>query len=272
MDVPSGRRPGGGGCPGRPGEFGNHLRSAGRPDPGHRPGTAVDGQPGRLRRGGPHRLEPGGLCRPGTSCPTASGPAGACGSRWNCSICSPPRMNGDGRLWLRRWSRRFARSLAETRRYMEAHLDEPLTISGPEPPGLSLRHHLQGGLPPPVRPARSHLAAAAADGAGGGAAAHVRSKLWKGGQSGGYTQRQSIYRRFPAAIWRDAGPIPKKCLNRHYSADLDDTGGMSAIIFKYAKRLACFRQEEILMKQHRFWAWGAVICMVMVMITGYKRK
>ena len=24
------------------------------------------------------------------------------------------------------------------------------------------------------------------------------------------------------------------------------------------------------MKQHRFWAWGAVICMVMVMITGYK--
>ena len=23
------------------------------------------------------------------------------------------------------------------------------------------------------------------------------------------------------------------------------------------------------MKQHRFWAWGAVICMVMVMITGY---
>ena len=26
------------------------------------------------------------------------------------------------------------------------------------------------------------------------------------------------------------------------------------------------------MKQHRFWAWGAVICMVMVMITGYKRK
>ena len=33
-----------------------------------------------------------------------------------------------------------------------------------------------------------------------------------------------------------------------------------------------FQQEEILMKQHHFWAWGAVICMVMVMITGYKRK
>ena len=27
------------------------------------------------------------------------------------------------------------------------------------------------------------------------------------------------------------------------------------------------------MKQHRFWAWGAVICMVMVMITDvYKRQ
>ena len=24
------------------------------------------------------------------------------------------------------------------------------------------------------------------------------------------------------------------------------------------------------MKQHRFWAWGAVICLLMVMITGYK--
>ena len=22
------------------------------------------------------------------------------------------------------------------------------------------------------------------------------------------------------------------------------------------------------MKQHRFWAWGAVICMIMVMVTG----
>lgn len=29
---------------------------------------------------------------------------------------------------------------------------------------------------------------------------------------------------------------------------------------------------EMSMKQHRFWAWGAVICMIMVMITGYKRK
>ncbi|MEQ2521211.1 hypothetical protein WMO24_12335 [Ruthenibacterium sp. CLA-JM-H11] len=28
----------------------------------------------------------------------------------------------------------------------------------------------------------------------------------------------------------------------------------------------------IAVKQHRFWAWGAVICMIMVMVTGYKRK
>ena len=34
-----------------------------------------------------------------------------------------------------------------------------------------------------------------------------------------------------------------------------------------------FRQVEVIpMKQHRFWAWGAVFCMVMVMLTGYKRK
>lgn len=28
----------------------------------------------------------------------------------------------------------------------------------------------------------------------------------------------------------------------------------------------------IAMKQHRFWAWGAVICMIMALVTGYKRK
>ena len=26
------------------------------------------------------------------------------------------------------------------------------------------------------------------------------------------------------------------------------------------------------MKQHRFWAWGAVICMVMAIATGYRRR
>ena len=26
------------------------------------------------------------------------------------------------------------------------------------------------------------------------------------------------------------------------------------------------------MKSHKFWAWAAVFCMLMVMITGYKRK
>ena len=31
-------------------------------------------------------------------------------------------------------------------------------------------------------------------------------------------------------------------------------------------------REGFLLKQHRFWAWGAVICMLMVMVTGYRRK
>lgn len=31
-------------------------------------------------------------------------------------------------------------------------------------------------------------------------------------------------------------------------------------------------KEESALKQHRFWAWAAVICMIMVMVTGYKRK
>ena len=41
---------------------------------------------------------------------------------------------------------------------------------------------------------------------------------------------------------------------------------------KYTKGRVCSRIGGALMKQHRFWAWGAVICMVMVMITGYKHK
>ena len=26
------------------------------------------------------------------------------------------------------------------------------------------------------------------------------------------------------------------------------------------------------MKKHRFWAWAGVVCMMMAMLTGYKRK
>ena len=31
-------------------------------------------------------------------------------------------------------------------------------------------------------------------------------------------------------------------------------------------------EEETHMKHHRFWAWGAVICMVMAIVTGYRRR
>lgn len=42
---------------------------------------------------------------------------------------------------------------------------------------------------------------------------------------------------------------------------------------QYRQKAAVFRQMEVVpMKQHRFWAWCAVFCMVMVMLTGYKRK
>ena len=50
--------------------------------------------------------------------------------------------------------------------------------------------------------------------------------------------------------------------------------GASHLLYYFSTQRDAFvsEQEEISMKQHRFWAWGAVICMVMVMITGYKRK
>ncbi len=31
-------------------------------------------------------------------------------------------------------------------------------------------------------------------------------------------------------------------------------------------------QGDFTVKQQRFWAWGAVICMVVVVITGYRHK
>ena len=42
--------------------------------------------------------------------------------------------------------REIARVLAETRRYMEEHLDEPLTIPALSRRAMPLRHHIQGGL------------------------------------------------------------------------------------------------------------------------------
>lgn len=33
-----------------------------------------------------------------------------------------------------------------------------------------------------------------------------------------------------------------------------------------------WKEEVIIMKQHRFWAWALVVCLVMVMVTGYKHK
>ena len=42
---------------------------------------------------------------------------------------------------------------------------------------------------------------------------------------------------------------------------------------QYGQKTAVSRQKGVIpMKQHRFWAWGAVFCMIMVMLTGYKRK
>ena len=43
------------------------------------------------------------------------------------------------------------------------------------------------------------------------------------------------------------------------------------IIFKNFNSLT---DEEgvISMKKHRFWVWCAVICMIMALITGYRRK
>ena len=56
-------------APGRPESLQTICDLLGGPDLGHRAGAALDGQPGRLRCGGPHRLEPGSLCQSGLPAP-----------------------------------------------------------------------------------------------------------------------------------------------------------------------------------------------------------
>ena len=103
----------------------------------------------------------------------------------------------------------MTRTLAETRRYMEAHLDEPLSISDLEPPRLPLCNDIQGGVPSPVRAAGPHLAAAAADGARGGAAAGLLPQRAGGSPVRGIQQCQPVLRRLPAAVWHVANRVSK---------------------------------------------------------------
>ena len=38
------------------------------------------------------------------------------------------------------------------------------------------------------------------------------------------------------------------------------------------KDIYLFYDMEVYMKQHRFWAYASVICMLMAMYTGYKHR
>ena len=202
-------------APGRPREPKKHLQFAGRFDPGHRPGAAVDGQSGRLRGSRPHALEPGSLCRPGQPSPKREGTM-VCVEVGGTALsalhpggtgegCSPPSPMPD---------RNLARPLAETRRYMEEHLDEPLTI-----PALSRRACLSAttfkeefrrmyGLPVHtwLRQRRMERAAELLHTSG--------LSLEKVAQAVGYSSVSQICRYFPAVLWGDPWKVSKKCLIR----------------------------------------------------------
>ena len=153
------------------------------------------------------------------------------------------------------------RTLSEARGYIEEHLEEPLTIEalsrpgaggdppvyggaprrapyylGSEPPGLPLRHRVQGGISPPLWTAGPHLASAAAHGAGGAAAA-VDPAHRPGHCPGcGVQQRQSVFRGLSPAVRPDAGAVPKKCLNRQNRGRSGGTRrARPAIIIQYAR-------------------------------------
>lgn len=100
----------------------------------------------------------------------------------------------------------------------------------PEPHGHALRHNIQGCFPPSVRPAGPRLAAAAADGTGGRAAAGLLPQCSGGGSVSRIWQCQPVHRRLPPAVRYDAGQVPEGCLNRHNIVCFGDTPGVSSAI------------------------------------------
>ena len=101
-----------------------------------------------------------------------------------------------------------------------------------QPPCPALCHDLQERVSPHVRPTCPHMAAAATDGTGGEAAARLLPQCTGGSPGGGIRQCQPVQRCLSAAVWTNAGPIPKKCLKRHNLVHLGDTwSSFSAIIF-----------------------------------------
>ena len=112
-------------------------------------------------------------------------------------LCNPKEQE-DATLAL---ERETARRLAEIRRYMEEHLDEPLTI-----PFLSRRACLSTTT---FKSPCSHLAAPAADGTGGGAAAGLLPQRAGGSPIGRIWQRQPVLRRLSPAVRYDTGQVSK---------------------------------------------------------------
>ena len=64
----------------------------------------------------------------------------------------------------------------------------------------------------------------------------------------------------------------------HYFSLKDEAGDIRCVMFRRdAAGPSCYnhpicKRRGCPLKQHRFWAWAAVICMVMAMVTGCKRK
>ena len=134
------------------------------------------------------------------------------------------------------------RTLAETRRYMEEHLDEPLSIST-----LSRRACLSAttfkerfrrlyGLPVHTWLQQRRMERAAE------LLRDSSLSVLGVAQSVGYSSASQFSGRLPAAVWYVADRVSKKCLNRHNTVRLGDTRGIpSAILFQHTAGRVCFR-------------------------------
>ena len=149
--------------------------------------------------------------------------------------------------------------------YMLEHLAEHLTI----------RYLAQKLLPAAIRPAAPPIPPAAAATARGRTFDLLPPVRDAGFGCCGVRQRQPVRRGVSPPVPSSPLPLPphcgrEKCLKPFISVQIRwNLPNRYAMLIPNGKRPI---QEVFALKQHRFWAWGAVICMVMVMITGYRRK
>ena len=106
--------------------------------------------------------------------------------------------------------------------------------------------------------------------AGSGWKSRFEAYRTDGGRPGAWLLRQT---RRTSMLWQASPPyVPSGVCWRNRNGGLRGQPAKTAGNWLRAIQNRRILQGGCAVKQHRFWAWGAVICMIMVIITGYKHK